>query len=343
MSPPVRPFVVAAVTSAVTFAIAGCLDGAGPEPGAARTSRPVIGGQIAQAGEFPATGALVVDFGGGPEPGCTGTLIAPNVVLTAAHCVDPIFLGDEVPGFTLEIDANSLVAADVVAGRSKHMHPEFDLFSEPAPGVGQWYDIGLLILSEDLEGVVPEQLPTPAEAAATLVVDAQVDLVGYGYTDQQAGAYGVKAVGRASLVEVGSHELHISRPGEQQNCNGDSGGPAFLELAGGGRRLFGVVSRSPDDNLICDHGGIDTRVDPYIPWIEETLADEDIGLPVPPDAGPVVPDAGPDTGAGSGADEDGGGCGCRTADPRGAAPSGLLLLLALLARRSVRHRRAGVV
>ena len=332
-----------ALALASTLTAAACVEIGGPDPRRGAAGRPVIGGEVAEDGEFPATGALVIDMGDGLQPMCTGTLVAPNVVLTAAHCVDEIFLGDAVPGFTLAIDGNALTEADVVPGRSKHKHPDFDLFSTPEPGVGQWFDIGLLVLDEPVQGVAPELMPTPEEADAVLQAGAQVDLVGYGYTDQQAGAYGVKAVGRATLVEAGSHELLISEPGEQQNCNGDSGGPAYMELDGGGRRMVGVVSRSPDDNTVCDHGGIDTRVDPYIPWIEETLAGEDAGIPMPPDAAPPEPDAGPDAGldAGIGADGDGdeGGCGCRTADPRGAASGGALVLLALVAAR----RRRAVV
>ncbi|HLU68447.1 MAG TPA: trypsin-like serine protease [Kofleriaceae bacterium] len=320
------------------------------DPGAPRTgagSGAVINGEVAQDGQFPATGALVVDYDGDFQPTCTGTLIAENVVLTAAHCVDDVFLDGEVPGFTLVIDANAVTAADVYPGASKHKHPQFDLFNTPEPGVGIWYDIGLLILAEPVTGVTPELLPTPEQADATLQVDAQVDLVGYGYTDQEAGEFGVKAVGRASLVEVGSHEIWIAKPGEQQNCNGDSGGPAYLEPEGGGRRIFGVVSRSPDDNATCDHGGIDTRVDPYLPWIEEVLAGSDAGLPGPPDAAPpppdaaAEPDAGSDAGIGAGGDGDegGGGCGCRTGGPGGAASSGLLVLLCAGIAQRMRDRR----
>ena len=35
----------------------------------------------------PNVGLMVVSFGSGPEPFCTGTLIAPTRFLTAAHCI----------------------------------------------------------------------------------------------------------------------------------------------------------------------------------------------------------------------------------------------------------------
>src|SRR5690348_6582739 len=56
-------------------AIAGTLDA------------PVIGGSAAPEGEWPDAAAL---YSSG-EQGCSGTLIAPTVVLTAGHCVSDSF------------------------------------------------------------------------------------------------------------------------------------------------------------------------------------------------------------------------------------------------------------
>lgn len=293
------------------------------EPAASRRAAPVINGDPALPGEFEATGALILDG----QVLCTGTLIAPDIVLTAGHCVDEELFGDLLPGFTLAIDAREASADEVVAGRAKLAHPDYDFFELPPDGVGRTDDIGLLLLAEPIDGPT-EQLPTADEAAAALVVDAQVALVGYGYTDQDVGdAYGVKATGTASLVEIGDHELFIAKPGEQQNCNGDSGGPALVDTPGG-RRLVGVVSRSPDDDTVCDHGGIDTRVDPYVPWIEEALAAQDASVPEPADAG--APDGGMP------GDGDGGGCGCRSAGRGGAS---FLWVLGLGAAGALARRR----
>ena len=47
----------------------------------------VVGGQRAQAGVWPDTAAVVFS---GNSVGCTGVLVAPNVVLTAGHCIGGI-------------------------------------------------------------------------------------------------------------------------------------------------------------------------------------------------------------------------------------------------------------
>jgi hypothetical protein len=295
----------------------------------------VIGGDLTPDGLYPATGALIT----GGQPSCTGTLISPTVVLTAAHCVDPLFIGGEVPGFTLQNDANSATGAAVVAGEATRQHPDFDLQSNPGPGIGQWYDVGLLILAEPITSVDYAIMPGIDEANAGMAAGMDVEIVGYGLTSTTGFAVGVKHHGLADLVEVGSHELFIAEPGQQQNCNGDSGGPAFVDIDGE-ERLVGIVSRSPDENPTCDHGGIDTRVDPYLPWIHEQVelpCGTGLSDACPePDAGP---DEGPD-GGGPGADgEDGGGCCSVGGDSPGGSALLALLVLVLTTRRG-RSRRA---
>ena len=51
----------------------------------------------------PNVGLMVLDFGSGPEPFCTGTLIAPTYFLTAAHCIAILQqLGGETTGVTFD-------------------------------------------------------------------------------------------------------------------------------------------------------------------------------------------------------------------------------------------------
>jgi MYXO-CTERM domain-containing protein len=294
----------------------------------------VIGGEPTPDGQYPATGALLV----GGQPSCSGTLIAPDVVITAAHCVDNLLTGGQIPSFTLARDANTATAGEIVAGESAIGHPQFDLMSNPGTGVGQWFDIGLVVLAEDITTVDYEIMPDPTEATAGMAEGMDVELVGYGLTSVDSFEVGVKHHGLADLVEVGSHELFIAEPGQQQNCNGDSGGPAYVDIDGN-RRIVGVVSRAPDQNPTCDHGGIDTRIDPYLEWIHQQVTlpcGTGLSDPCPePDAGPDAgPGGGPD--GGPGADTDGGGCGCATT---GGAPGSNALVALLVAGALLRRRR----
>lgn len=280
----------------------------------------VIGGAPTAEGEFPGVGALVYDFGGTLSPGCTGTLIAPDAVLTAAHCVAPDVTGGIIPGFTLVLDANAVTSNDVVPGASVAAHESFDINVEPFDGLGTFYDVGILRLSQPITAVAPVRMPRP-DHAAQLAAGLELDIVGYGRTDNGSDAFGVMYDARTALVSLNPTEIQVGMGAPQpQNCNGDSGGPAFAELAG--RRLVGIVSRS-FSGAECTMGGIDTRVDAYLTWIHEKVA---TGIP----CGSGLAEACTDEEPG----EDEGGC-CSTGGRGlpGTAALGLLVGLTLLRRR----------
>jgi uncharacterized protein (TIGR03382 family) len=292
---------------------------------------PVIGGEITPQGEFPSVGALWL--GDGIE--CTGTLIRPDVVLTAGHCVEPKFVGSEVPGFTLDNDTLS-APPTVVAGDHMVQHPMFDINVEMQPGLQQFWDVGLLFLAEPITSTPPMEMATPTEAAG-FAVNQELAIVGYGRTSDATFDYGVKYDAIANLYSWNDSEIQIGNGGTTpQNCNGDSGGPAIADF-GGGARLVGIVSRSFTLDGDCAHGGIDTRVDYYRQWVLDQL---DGTPPLPPDAGVPDPDAAePEPQADAGevpVEGEGGGC-CSTT--HGSTGGSILLAAAMLGALRRRRRR----
>jgi uncharacterized protein (TIGR03382 family) len=302
------------------------------------TTQGVIGGTVSPAGLYPATGALVARVQGQQIVFCTGTLISPDAVVTAAHClIPPPEIGDFSPYFTFALDANNATTADLLPSREKHYHPQYNQNSEPPGTISHTYDIGIVLLANPVTSVAPAYLPTAAEAAA-LAEGMPLEITGYGLTNaNDDNSAGVKYNATTTLAALGPYEIGVGTAGAPQNCHGDSGGPAYIHV-GSGLRMLGIVSRgNTGGEDSCDRGGIDTRADAYKSWLSmyTTLADP------PADPGDGSGDgsgSGSDTGSGSG-DGDGGDPGdpqsttmggCSTSGAPGAF---VLVALAALVRR----------
>ncbi|MCE6998163.1 serine protease [Saccharothrix sp. S26] len=191
---------------------------------------------------------------------CSGTLVSPNVVVTAGHCVEGgcaarVFLGKDV-----EFPEDG----EVIRVRTALAHPDY---RPPKPTC----DLAVLVL-ERPASTAPRPIATRDQVAAA----AFVRLAGYGNTDvHSSGGYG-----RRRMVDVpiaGDHprygadaatEFVAGAPFlDRDSCNGDSGGPAYVQ-SDGQWLLAGATSRATASSLRpCGDGGIYTRVASYQEWV----------------------------------------------------------------------------
>jgi hypothetical protein len=256
----------------------------GPAPEEA--TAPIINGTVAEEDDYPMTGGLLYTGGGINAVICSSTLIAPDVVILAAHCADPDALASlgysgGTYYWSTEPDLSMYDGSgapplpdDAVLVKASVFPDEFDI-NAMQDGTALNYDIALLFLDEPLEGNPLGVLPTGDEAKA-LTSGADVSVVGWGQTSQ-GGPAGVKYWGDSVVGAISDYEFQVGpNQDDVRQCHGDSGGPTFLRVETGSAtkdRVVGVTSHSWDATDCASVGGVETRVDYYLDWIGEAMSD----------------------------------------------------------------------
>jgi hypothetical protein len=257
-------------------------------PGGSQTeeSSPIINGAVADENDYPMSGAVILTSSGFKAIVCSSTLIAPDVVLLAAHCVDPDALaaygysgGQEWWSTEPELaiydgTGDPPLPDDAVLVKASVFPDEFSL-DAMQKRTALNYDIALAFLDEPQVGHPLGVLPTEEEAEG-LATGAEVTIVGWGQTSQN-GPAGTKYWGESVIGAVSDYEFQVGPAHDDvRQCHGDSGGPTFLEVETGSsndERVIGVTSHSWDATDCSSVGGVETRVDYYLDWIDDAMSD----------------------------------------------------------------------
>lgn len=239
---------------AATMGCAAGTDASGGEQ-VDRNEYPIIQG--VETSGFPGIVALY-----GSKPGddkgalCTASVVAPTVLLTAAHCVAPAVVGQGLQfralfGNTLVDSAAPPRKIDVA---EVHWDSEFD-----AQALTNGHDIAVAILS------LPVNIPPLRINRESLPSISKARLVGYGLNDgkAQTGA-GIKRTAEVPVRSVDAKFVVTGSWFGSTMCSGDSGGPVLATIDGEetiiGINSFGFVQ--------CLGTGSSTRVDTYLSFID---------------------------------------------------------------------------
>ena len=246
----------------------------------------IVGGSTASNEEWPWAAFILAADKKGEGFSCSGSVIAPNLVLTAGHCVEDIVTGRKTPlpqyvVVTGSSDVRDASLRQISKVRRAILYPNFNRFkvhgdaallelktptTAPALALATETDAPLLeantptwIAGWGLFGPLRKLKRTPVLRRAATFVQQRI------YCRNHARVY-------YPFFNYSSQLCTITPPGFSiGTCHGDSGGPALAFREDGTPVQIGITSLGAAD---CDTHlpDIFTRVDRIYPWIAEQIA-----------------------------------------------------------------------